>query len=230
MLFGIDVNFPGGDVDFMKASWRTVPTTKFLEFVLALLGTLMLSILCERIDAFGRLAAFVEQHEAWQLDELMIVLLCGGIAAGVMLLRHSRELRREVSRRQVAEEAAAELSRQSLSYIITERRSLEDSARANEQRLESIIATARQSIVTIDRHGMISGWNQHAELTFGWGVDEVIGQRMSEIIMPTEMREAHEAGLARFMDTGTARLIGSRIEVMAMRRNGDVFPIGSSPL
>jgi PAS domain S-box-containing protein len=190
-----------------------------------MLGAVLLSFLCIKINAFEQFTAFAEKNEAWQIDEAIIVLLFAGAASLFLFGRRSRELRHEVSQRQTAEEKSAELTRQALLDGASERRFLEEAVRANEQRLESVLATAHQAIVTIDKAGVISGWNRHAELTFGWNADQVIGRIMSEIIVPPELRAAHDAGLARFMSSQTARLIGSRIEVTALRRNGDVFPI-----
>jgi PAS domain S-box-containing protein len=198
---------------------------KNVELILASLGAVVLSVFCVENDAFEQLAAFAHKHDSWQVDELIIVLLFAGAASLFLFVRRTHDLRLEVSRREAAEKIATDLTRQALSDGLAERRHLAEAVRANEQRLQSILATAHQSIVTIDQFGLISGWNRHAELTFGWSSDEVIGRRMSEVIVPPEMRAAHDVGLARFMSSRTARLIGSRIEVEALRRNGDLFPI-----
>jgi PAS domain S-box-containing protein len=198
---------------------------KDVELILALLGAVALSIVCVEIDAFEQLSAFVHKHDSWQVDEAIVVLLFAGAASLFLFVRRTQDLRMEVFRREAAEKNAADLTRQALSDGMAERRYLAEAVRANEQRLQSILATAHQSIVTIDQFGMISGWNRYAELTFGWSADEVIGRPLAEIIVPPEMRTAHDAGLARFMSSRTARLIGSRIEVEALRRNGDLFPI-----
>jgi PAS domain S-box-containing protein len=198
---------------------------KDLDLIIAASGATVLSVFCVVNDIFEKLAAFLQKHDTWQLDEALIVLLFAGAASLFLFVRRTHDLRLEVSRREAAEETAAELTRQALSDGMSERRLLAEAVRSNEQRLQSILAAAHQSIITIDKFGMISGWNRHAELTFGWRADEVIGQRLSEIIVPPAMRAAHEAGLARFMSSRTARLIGSRIEVEALRRIGDVFPI-----
>ncbi|UZK66679.1 PAS domain S-box protein [Sphingomonas sp. M1-B02] len=190
-----------------------------------LLGAAISGLLCFELDVFELLVAFAERHEAWLIDEAITVLLIFGTGSLILFARRSTELRREALLRHAAEQATAELTRQILADGVAERRFLEEAVRANEQRLQSILATAHQAIVTIDRDGTISGWNRHAELTFGWNADEVIGQRMSEIIVPPELRAGHDAGLARFMASRSARLIGSRIELTAIRRNGDVFPI-----
>jgi hypothetical protein len=48
---------------------------------LAVLGTVLLSILCIAIDAFERLTVFVKEYDPWQLDEAIIVMLFAGVAA-----------------------------------------------------------------------------------------------------------------------------------------------------
>jgi PAS domain S-box-containing protein len=198
---------------------------KHSDFILASLCVAVLSIICVEVDTLEQFVAFAKKNEAWQIDEVFIVLQLVGAASLFLLARRSHDLRQEVSRRQAAEESTAQLTRQALADGAAARRFLEEEVLANEQRLQSILATAHQAIVTIDQFGMISGWNRHAELTFGWRADEVIGRQLAEIIVPPEMRAAHDAGLARFMSSRTARLIGSRIEVEALRRNGDIFPI-----
>ncbi|MEG3164680.1 PAS domain S-box protein [Sphingomonas sp. PB2P19] len=180
---------------------------------------------CVASDTFELLVSFVTTYEAWQLDEVIVLLLASGVAAGVLLVRRSRELRREIVLRTAAEQASAALAHSVAMDGLAERRLLEEAVRANEQRLASILATAHQSIVTIDRHGLITQWNRHAELTFGWPAQDVVGRLMSEVIVPPEARAAHDAGLARFMASKTARLIGSRVEVQALRRNGALFPV-----
>jgi PAS domain S-box-containing protein len=189
-----------------------------------MLATAVATAVCVMVDAFGRIEALLAPGQIWPREEFIVLLLFSGLAAGVLLVRRSRDLRLEVTLR-AAEQDSAALAREALTHGLVERELLEASIRANAQRLESILATAYQSIVTIDRHGVITQWNRHAEVTFGWRADEVIGRRMSDIIVPSEARAAHEVGLARFMASKTAKLIGSRIEVEALRRNGTIFPI-----
>jgi PAS domain-containing protein len=160
-----------------------------------MLGAAVLCILCVRIDAFDRLISFVERHEAWQLDEAIIVLLFVGAASLFLFARRSRELHVEVSQRQTAELTTAGLTAEKLAAGLAERRFLEEAVRLNEQRLQSILETAHQAIVTINQHGVISGWNHHAELTFGWKAHEVRGRILSEITVPPELCAAHDAGL-----------------------------------
>jgi len=46
---------------------------------------------------------------------------------------------------------------------------------------------------------------------------------MSEIIVPDRYRNAHDKGMARMRDTGKANILGQRIEIEALRANGEEF-------
>jgi len=62
-------------------------------------------------DIFDRFAVFVEQHEAWQLDELLGALFVAGLGSLILLYRRAREMRGEIDRREVAETRANDLAR-----------------------------------------------------------------------------------------------------------------------
>ncbi|MES1149273.1 MAG: PAS domain S-box protein, partial [Bradyrhizobium guangdongense] len=59
-----------------------------------------------------------------------------------------------------------------------------------------------------------------AENIFGWTRDEAIGAKLSELIIPYVHRDAHAAGLERFLRTGEGTILGRRFEIEAMRRDG----------
>ncbi|EGF89411.1 mmoS [Asticcacaulis biprosthecium C19] len=98
-------------------------------------------------------------------------------------------------------------------------------AQASEAQFHSVIANAHQAIVTTDEHGRVASWNGQAEAVFGWSETEVVGRRMSDMIIPERFRDAHTKGMARFMETGEARVIGQRIELPALNRSGTEFTI-----
>ncbi|MGC1675300.1 MAG: PAS domain S-box protein, partial [Candidatus Acidiferrales bacterium] len=54
---------------------------------------------------------------------------------------------------------------------------------------------------------------------------EVIGQHMSDLIIPERLRMAHERGLRHFLATGDGPILRRRIEVTAVRRSGVEFPV-----
>jgi PAS domain S-box-containing protein len=95
----------------------------------------------------------------------------------------------------------------------------------SEERYRLIIETAHDAFVAIDEHGRITDWNAQAEKSFGWMREEAVGRRLAETIIPRRDREAHESGLRRFRQTGDGRLIGRRIEISALHRDGHEFPV-----
>ncbi|HYZ60968.1 MAG TPA: PAS domain S-box protein [Acetobacteraceae bacterium] len=94
----------------------------------------------------------------------------------------------------------------------------------SEARNAAITASALDCIIAIDEDGRVVEWNPAAEETFGYSRDEALGQRVGDIIVPPGTRAEHELGMARYMLTGESRMIGRRVEVEAMRRDGTLFP------
>jgi len=101
------------------------------------------------------------------------------------------------------------------------RRALE----ANEARIRKIVDIALDAVVTTDDRGLVTGWNPQAEQIFGWKSAEVIGQYLTNTIIPPRYREAHERGLLRYAQTGTGPVLNKRIEIAALDRTGREFPI-----
>ena len=108
---------------------------------------------------------------------------------------------------------------------ITERRRAQAALEQSEQRNRLVVNTALDSVITINSEGVITNWNAQAEITFGWTAEEVFGQSLSETIVPTQHREAHRKGIRRYLDTGESRILGERLEITALRRSGEEFPI-----
>jgi PAS domain S-box-containing protein len=73
--------------------------------------------------------------------------------------------------------------------------------------------------------GHVAAWNEVAEQVFGWSAAEASGRIMADLIIPERFREAHAAGLARYLQTGEERVLGRRIEISACRRDGREIPI-----
>jgi PAS domain S-box-containing protein len=105
------------------------------------------------------------------------------------------------------------------------RRKAEHDLRMSEERNQLIVETALDAVVTMNNHGAISGWNAQAERMFGWTRAEIVGRELAQIIVPERLRAAHRSGLARYLDTGLARVLNKRIEMRALHRDGREFPV-----
>jgi sigma-B regulation protein RsbU (phosphoserine phosphatase) len=96
-----------------------------------------------------------------------------------------------------------------------------------EQRFRSVTESAHDAVISSDSTSTIVGWNRAAAEMFGWSADEIIGEPV-ETIIPQRFRESHKAGMDRFTETGTARLIGRSVEIAGLHRDGHEFPIEMS--
>jgi signal transduction histidine kinase len=48
---------------------------------------------------------------------------------------------------------------------------------------------------------------------------------MAELIIPPALRERHRIGLRRAVETGVDTMVGRRVEIPALRRSGEEFPV-----
>ena len=95
----------------------------------------------------------------------------------------------------------------------------------SQERNRAIVDNALDGLITIDSGGVVTDWNGQAAAIFGWPREEVLGRRLSELIIPSRDREAHERGLRHFLATGEAHILNRRIEVLALHRSGREFPV-----
>jgi PAS domain S-box-containing protein len=107
---------------------------------------------------------------------------------------------------------------------VFERQRAAEALRRGEERLRQILDTAGDTFVAMDGEGRITDWNQAAEAVFGWARAAVLGRRLAEVLIPPAYREAHQAGLRRFLATGEARVL-QRLELPALHRDGHEFPV-----
>jgi PAS domain S-box-containing protein len=111
------------------------------------------------------------------------------------------QLREEISRRTDAE------------------RNLNDAT----QRLQAMLASANDAVVTIDERSSIVDWNAAAERMFGWSRAEAVGRTLTDLIVPSAFRQPHQEGMERFLRDGTAQVFNRRVETLALRRSGEEF-------
>jgi len=109
---------------------------------------------------------------------------------------------------------------------ITERKNAEDALLESEEMARGIIETALDAFIQMDEDGRMIGWNPQAEALFGWSRDEVIGKALGDLIVPERLRARHTAGVARFLQGGGSTILGKRIEMDALRRDGTEIKVG----
>ena len=106
-----------------------------------------------------------------------------------------------------------------------ERARVQEDVRDREARRSAIFEAALDAIVAMDHRGRITEFNPAAERMFGYGREEAIGRDLAELLIPPSLRERHRRGLGRYLRTGESGLLGRRVELSALRKDGSEFPI-----
>jgi PAS domain S-box-containing protein len=88
-----------------------------------------------------------------------------------------------------------------------------------------ILESSISAIVAIDQNDRVLEFNPSAEKMFGYRRDEIIGEKMADMIMPERFREAHRMGMRRFLESGEGPVLRQRIEISAIDREHREFPI-----
>lgn len=91
-------------------------------------------------------------------------------------------------------------------------------------RVQAILDSAADSIISIDRLGRVEEFNKAAERTFGYSRAEMIGRNVNTL-MPEPFRSQHDGYLRHYVETRERRIIGTTREISAQRKDGSVFPM-----
>src|SRR5260370_22722663 len=83
-----------------------------------------------------------------------------------------------------------------------------------------ILDNALDCIITMGGDGRVLEFKRVAERVFGFNRSEAIGKELAELIIPPRMREQHRRGLAHYLKTGEGPVIGKRIEIAGVRKDG----------
>ena len=104
---------------------------------------------------------------------------------------------------------------------ITERNQAGEKLRRHQQRLEQILDNMVDGVISIDESGIIQNFNKSAETIFGYSVEEVTGGNIN-MLLPEPDRHR---GIDKYINAGEENIIGAGHEMMAQRKNGEIFPL-----
>ncbi|HXB90906.1 MAG TPA: response regulator [Puia sp.] len=97
--------------------------------------------------------------------------------------------------------------------------------RKNEVMLSGVISSALDAIVITGQHGHIIHWNASATEIFGYTEKEVKGRTLMETILPMSYENSNWNGFQGFLESEGASIINQRLELTAIRKNQEEFPI-----
>ena len=90
--------------------------------------------------------------------------------------------------------------------------------------LSNVLDAVGEGIITIDSDGKIVMVNPEAQKIFGYDREELLGASL-QMLMPIQYRDAHRAGLKHYFATGEAHVLGKRVELEGLHRDGHTFPL-----
>jgi PAS domain S-box-containing protein len=184
-----------------------------------------------REQAVGRLSHELLQTKFPEPLERILTRLCSGRQWQGELL----QIRSDGRQIAVASEWIAQLDHEGalegiieINTEITKRKQAEEALANTTTRLNGIINSAMDAIISVDESQRILLFNPAAEKMFGVSSSEALGQSLDRFI-PERFRHSHAHHIERFGDTGVStRRMGSLGSITGLRPDGEEFPIEAS--
>ncbi len=102
---------------------------------------------------------------------------------------------------------------------------VETRLRDSEEQMLAISQSAQDAIVMIDDQDRITYWNPGAERLLGYRSDEILDEKLHNILPPKDLRPQANKAIRQFATTGNGRSIGQVIEFEALHKNGTLVPV-----
>lgn len=97
----------------------------------------------------------------------------------------------------------------------------------SERKFRALLDSAPDATVIVDEAGVIRMINQQTERLFGYTKEELLGKKV-ELLIPGDLRERHSRHRANYSDQPRVRMMGAGIELMALKKDGGLFPVAIS--
>ena len=105
------------------------------------------------------------------------------------------------------------------------RRESERRLQSQDRQLARVLGSTHEAFVSTDGAGDTTVWNAGAEKLYGWAATEVLGRNLRDTVLPGASSAANRGDLARYHAGRDLSVVGSRMELTAMHRDGHEFPV-----
>ncbi|MBM4054933.1 MAG: PAS domain S-box protein [Planctomycetes bacterium] len=106
----------------------------------------------------------------------------------------------------------------------TRRKYAEEELKLQEEKISAILKSVGEGIITINQDSVIQFVNQELCNIFGYSKNEIINQKL-EILIPQKYRDDHHKGIENYIKQGKAKILGKRVELEGLQKNGKAVPI-----
>jgi PAS domain S-box-containing protein len=153
-------------------------------------------------------------------------LLAASFVLGVLLLENGRLYSRlaEAHAGEIRESRRVQEKSARLMTLNAELDASLSALRDSSVRLQNILDTVVDGIITVDERGTIESVNPAVEHIFGYAAAELVGTNV-RMLLPEPDREQHDGNFASFRTTGDASHIGAGRELTGRRKDGSTFPM-----
>jgi two-component system, LuxR family, sensor kinase FixL len=110
-----------------------------------------------------------------------------------------------------------------ISTDVTEYRNLIRKLKAEKKRFSTILETATDAVISINKDHRIILFNTAAQQIFGYGSEEVINKDLNMLIPP--QYGDHYRFVSDFLINRTPQAVGRNLKLTALRKGGEEFPI-----
>ncbi len=111
-------------------------------------------------------------------------------------------------------------------YVLAEGRDITAEMKL-EAKFQGLLEAAPDALVGVDQAGLIRLVNRQAEVLFGYGREELVGQPI-EVLVPERFRGVHPAHRQDYFADPRSRPMGVCVELAGRRRDGTEFPVDIS--
>lgn len=108
-------------------------------------------------------------------------------------------------------------------HDISDLRKAENALKISENKINAIIQTAVDGVITINERGLMEMVNPSASRLFGYHPSELLGKSVN-MLMPEPEKSSHDTYMHNYYRTGIGRIIGIGREVTGLRKDGSTFP------
>ena len=106
---------------------------------------------------------------------------------------------------------------------------MEENIREREPRFRAITESVLDAIIMINDKGEISFWNPASERIFGYNSCEVMGKNVHDLLAPLRYQTDYRSAFKNFSVSGRGNALGKVTELIALRKDGEEFPIETFP-